>query len=271
MAIYAIGDIQGCFKQFKQLLVKIDFNPDKDKLWICGDLVNRGPKSLETLQYIRSLGDAAVCVLGNHDLHLLAVYYGFRKIKKSDTFQSVIDSPDAEEITHWLRQQKLFHFDMTLNCAMVHAGIYPKWNVEQCLSYAQEVEQVLQGDSYLNYFENMYGDEPAFWSEDLSGMGRLRFITNVFTRMRYVNKQGELNLDEKGDPEKNTKSLSQPWFVAAHKRIKHNRVVFGHWSTLPSKKYKKCFALDSGCLWGGQLTALRIDRKKPTWHRVDCD
>ena len=271
MAVYAIGDIQGCFSAFKKLLKNIKFHAKKDTLWICGDLVNRGKDSLKTLQFIRSLGSAAKCVLGNHDLHLLAVYYAGASVKKSDTLDEILASPEVDELMQWLRQQALFHYDIELNTAMVHAGIYPGWSVEQCLSYAKEVEQMLKGDGCTAFLHAMYGNKPDVWQDDLQGMDRLRFITNVFTRMRYVTSDKKLQLKAKGSPELNNDKHLLPWFEKAQKHIKHNRVVFGHWSTLPSQQYDNCFALDSGCLWGGELTALRIDKKQPRWVRIDCD
>jgi len=270
MATYAIGDIQGCYSAFKKLLKKIKFNPDKDKLWLCGDLVNRGPDSLKTLQYLRSLGDSAQCVLGNHDLHLLALYYTNSEQKKSDTLAEILNSPDVDGLMTWLRQQPLFYFDATLNCAMVHAGIYPGWDIEACLSYAQEVHEVLTGEHYLNYFNSMYGNKPDHWEPSLKGMDRMRFITNVFTRMRYIDDEGHIKLKLKGAPSKHSDETVYPWFERTKKHTKHNRIVFGHWSTLASKQYDNVFSLDSGCLWGGELSALKISSKEPKWIRLDC-
>ena len=270
MATYAIGDIQGCYSAFKKLLKKIKFNPDKDKLWICGDLVNRGEDSLKTIQTIRALGDAAQCVLGNHDLHLLAIYYTSAKQKKSDTLSELLNSPDVDDIMTWLRHQPLFHFDVSLNFAMVHAGIYPSWSIEECQTYAKEVHEVLTGEHFLSYFNAMYGNKPDQWKASLKGMDRMRFITNAFTRMRYVDEDNRLKLKLKGAPSKHTEERVFPWFERTKKHIKHNRVVFGHWSTLPSKQYDNFFSLDSGCLWGGELTALKISSKEPKWIRLDC-
>ncbi len=270
MATYAIGDIQGCYSAFKKLLKKIKFNPDKDKVWICGDLVNRGPDSLKTLQFIRSLGDAAQCVLGNHDLHLLAIYYTSVDEKKSDTLNDILNSPDVDELMLWLRQQPLFYFDVHLNCAMVHAGIYPSWTIEDCQTYADEVHNVIKGDQYLSFFNSMYGNKPDYWQPSLQGMERLRFITNVFTRMRFIDDEDRLHLKLKGSPSKQIDSEIYPWFERTKKHLKHNRVVFGHWSTLKSQQYDNFFAIDSGCLWGGELTALKISSKTPKWIRLDC-
>lgn len=270
MSVYAIGDIQGCFSAFKKLLKKIKFNPLKDTLWICGDLVNRGPDSLKTLEYIRSLGDSVKCVLGNHDLHLLALYYTSETPKKLDTLNDILASPDVESLMFWLRQQPLFHYDVQLNCAMVHAGIYPGWNIEDCMSYAQEVHEVIKGEQFLSFFQSMYGNKPDHWQESLTGIDRLRFITNVFTRIRFIDRDGCLYMKLKGSPSKQTNPDIFPWFERSKKHIKHNRVVFGHWSTLPSQQYDNCFALDSGCLWGGELSALKISSKTPKWIRLDC-
>lgn len=270
MATYAIGDIQGCYSAFKKLLKKIKFNPNKDKLWVCGDMVNRGPDSLKTLQYLRSLGDSVQCVLGNHDLHLLAVYYTSLEPKKTDTFSEVLNSRDVDDLMTWLRHQPLFHFDINLNCAMVHAGIYPGWNVEDCLSYAKEVENALTGEHFVNFFHSMYGNKPDYWKPSLKSMERLRFITNVFTRMRYIDEDDRLHMKLKGSPLLQEDPSVYPWFEQTQKHIKHNRVVCGHWSTLESKQYGNVFALDSGCLWGGELSALKISSEKPKWIRIDC-
>lgn len=270
MAVYAIGDIQGCYSALQRLLKKIKFNKKKDTLWFCGDLVNRGPDSLKTLRFIRSLGDSARCVLGNHDLHLLALYYTSSEQKSSDTLKAVLNAPDVKDLMTWLRHQPLFYYDSHINCAMVHAGIYPEWKVDDCLQLSQEVEAVLQGKKHKTFFSLMYGNRPNRWNSKLSGMDRLRFITNVFTRMRYLDDNNNLLLKLKGTPDKETEKQGLPWFIKVKKHLKHNRVVFGHWSTLPSKQYDNFYALDSGCLWGGTLTAVKLSSKEAKWTRVDC-
>lgn len=271
MATYAIGDIQGCYWPFKKLLKKIKFKSNKDTLWICGDLVNRGPDSLKTLQYIRSLGDSVRCVLGNHDLHLLAIYYTSAEQKKNDTLSELLNSPDVDGLMTWLRQQPLFYFDARLNCAMVHAGIYPGWSVTDCLHYAKEVHEVLTGDHYLTYFNSMYANTPDTWQPGLKKMERWRFITNVFTRMRFIDDDNRMQMKLKGSPLKQSDPSIHPWFERTKKQLKHNRIVFGHWSTLESMQYDNYFALDSACLWGGALTALKISSKIPKWTRLNCD
>ena len=268
MAVYAIGDVQGCYQSLQQLLQGLHFNPEKDQLWFVGDLVNRGPDSLKTLQFVKSLGKSAVTVLGNHDLHLLAVYHGMAECKSRDTLDQILSSPDVDNLMQWLRYQPLFYHDLDLNFAMVHAGVFPGWSVSDTLQYSSEVETWLQGDQHIDFFACMYGDMPDAWDESLAGMDRARFITNVLTRMRYLTPKKRLDLRAKGKPDHNPERI--PWFEFKQKAIKHNRLVFGHWSTLPSDQYGQCFALDSGCLWGGRLTALRIDKKIPRWYQIKC-
>ena len=270
MAVYVIGDLQGCYKKLKKLLKLIKFDATRDFLWFAGDLVNRGPDSLKTLRFVKDLGDRATVVLGNHDLHLLAVYYQGVTLKSGDTLNKVMQADDSEELMSWLRTRPLLHHDVDLNFSMVHAGIYPGWTISQSLALSAEVEAVLAGDDYVNFFASMYGNKPARWSKKLRGMSRLRFITNVFTRMRYLHPDLTLDLAAKGAPSKASNSDVVPWFEFRQSAIKFNRVAFGHWSTLPTGQYGNCFALDSGCVWGGQLTALRIDKKTPRWYHVSC-
>ncbi len=270
MAVYVIGDIQGCYRDFRKLLKLLDFKPGKDRLWLVGDLVNRGPDSLKTLRFVRDLGDRAVTVLGNHDLHLIAVQHAHDRLREGDTLQQVLDAPDGPELIDWLRHRPLLHFDIDLNFALVHAGIYPGWSISDSLARASEVETVLRGSSAGDFLDHMYGNRPLKWSDDLEGMDRLRFITNVFTRMRYLKPDRRLDLNAKGAPQRQKKDSAIPWFEFKQSAIKFNRVAFGHWSTLPTGQYGNCFALDSGCIWGGRLTALRIDKKMPRWHSLSC-
>jgi len=270
MAVYIIGDLQGCYKKLKKLLNQIEFDEQKDVLWFAGDLVNRGPDSLRALRYVKSLGDHAQVVLGNHDLHLLAVYYQKTGLKSGDTLSQVVKAADGDELMHWLRTRPLVHHDIDLNFSMVHAGLYPGWKLSQALALSKEVETMLASNNFQQFFDNMYGNKPARWSKKLEGMDRLRFITNVFTRMRYLHPDLTLDLSAKGAPFKASNNDVIPWFEFRHSAIKFNRVAFGHWSTLPTGQYGNCFALDSGCVWGGQLTALRIDKKKPRWYHLSC-
>jgi bis(5'-nucleosyl)-tetraphosphatase (symmetrical) len=271
MAVYVIGDVQGCYRELRKLLKSVGFKSDKDRLWFAGDLVNRGADSLKTLRFVKELGDQAITVLGNHDLHLLAAFYTGTKLRSNDTLDDTLTAPDSESLMQWLRFRPLLHHDVDLNFTMVHAGIYPGWSISDSALRAREVEAQLQGDQYLQFFHNMYGNKPSVWSDDLTGMERLRFITNVFTRMRYLQPDLSLDLTAKGRPEKVKKENARPWFEFRQSAIKFNRVVFGHWSTLPSDQYGNCFAIDSGCIWGGRLTALRIDKKTPRWFSLSCD
>ncbi len=271
MAVYIIGDVQGCYSELQRVLDAICFDPQHDRLWFVGDIVNRGPESLRTLRFIRDLGDRAVCVLGNHDLHMLAVYYVGAGMKSNDTLKKVLKADDCGDLMEWLRFRPLIHFDIGLNFAMVHAGIYPGWSIEQACARANEVQDALRGEKIMAFLRDMYGNHPNHWADDLEGMDRLRFIVNVFTRMRYLNPQGELDLEAKGAPQKLKSASVIPWFEFKQSAIKHNRVAFGHWSTLPTNQYGSCFALDSGCLWGGRLTVLRIDKRTPRWFSLSCE
>ncbi len=273
MAVYVVGDIQGCYKALKKLLKSVGFNYDADRLWLVGDVVNRGPDSLKTLRFVKDLGEQAVTVLGNHDLHLLATYYGDHKPRSSDTFQPVLKAKDCDDLMEWLRYRPLLHHDVDLNFTMVHAGIYPGWSISKACALAQEVETVLQAErkQYRKFLIEMYGNDPATWSEDLAGMERLRFITNVFTRMRFITADKGLDLKAKGSPDNACNSAVKPWFELKQSAIKHNRVVFGHWSTLTTGQYGRCYALDGGCVWGSRLTTLRIDKKTPRWYSLPCN
>jgi len=259
MAIYAIGDLQGCFDELRRLLDAIGFDPPGDTLWLTGDLVNRGPKSLETLRFVKQLGENAVTVLGNHDLHLLAIDAGTEKLrKKTDTLDELLNAPDREDLLNWLRFRPLVHFDEELNTALLHAGLPPQWSVGDALRYAGEVESILRRGKESGFFEHMYGNEPTRWNDDLQGWDRLRFIVNTLTRMRYCTEEGEIDLRSKGKPGTQPEGFL-PWFEVSNRRSRGTRVVCGHWSTLGLKVSEELCAIDTGCLWGGQLTAIRLD------------
>ncbi len=260
MATYAIGDIQGCYDELQRLLHKIDFDETRDQLWFVGDLVNRGPKSLEVLRFIKSLGDTAVTVLGNHDLHLLALAFGNPRHKNSSNLNDILAAPERDELIYWLRHRPLLHRDDPLAFTMVHAGLAPQWSMKTAETCAREVENVLRGDQHIENFLNMYGNEPKLWDEDLQGVARWRFITNCFTRLRYCSFDGSLQLQIKGSvaPDIATQNYT-PWFAHPDRASRRKRILFGHWSTLGYQASHNTWALDSGCLWGGQLTALRID------------
>ena len=272
MAIYAIGDIQGCYDELQQLLEKINYKDDRDQIWFTGDLVNRGPKSLQTLRLIRAMGSNAIVVLGNHDLHLLATAYDHLKPGKKDTLDDILQAPDKEELLDWLRSKPLIHIDDQLDLAMVHAGLHPDWPVETARSLAHEVESILRSDRHITFYKHMYGDKPHTWSNKLDGWARLRFITNTLTRMRYCDDNGKVSLSAKGAPGTQPKGL-HPWFEIKTRRSKNSRIIFGHWSTLALVEdypFNNVYPLDTGCLWGGRLTAMRIDEKPHNRIHIDC-
>ena len=271
MSTYAIGDVQGCYDDLQRLLDKIAFDSSSDTLWLVGDLVNRGPKSLQVLRFVKGLGKAAKTVLGNHDLHLLAISQGNPKHKdKSHTLDAVFDASDRDELIDWLRHRPVMHHDPKLNFSMLHGGLPPQWDIPTALEHAQELESVLRGPGFHDFCEHMYGNKPDCWSDSLKGMNRLRFITNCFTRLRYCDPLGRLALKEKGTPGSQPAPYL-PWFEHPHRASRHHRIVFGHWSTLGYYAGHNIWAVDSGCLWGGTLTALQLRKtKKPKPTHLTC-
>lgn len=269
MAIFAVGDIQGCYNELRGALDQIRFDPGKDTLWSVGDLVNRGPGSLEVLRYIRDLGESAVCVLGNHDLHLLALAAGNQRREDNSSLTAVLEAPDRDELLHWLRHRPMLHHDPQLNFVMVHAGLPPQWDVETALACANEVEAVLRGGGHQDFFRHMYGNKPSRWDPGLSGMERWRFTTNCLTRLRYCDKKGRLALKEKGRPG-SQKEGHMPWFEHPGRRSRDQRIVCGHWSTLGYVATHNIWALDTGCVWGGSLTLLQIDKDPPRPFSLTC-
>lgn len=268
MADYAVGDLQGCLEPLKCLLEHVSFDPARDRLWLVGDLVNRGPESLETLRFLYGIKDSVICVLGNHDLHLLAASRKIDRLKKGDTLDDILQAPDRDQLLDWVRQQKLMHYDAERNVAMVHAGIPPQWSLKKALKYAGEVEAALRDDALIEPFLNgMYGNEPAKWSGDLRGVTRLRVITNYFTRMRFCNRDGKLDLKGKEGIETAPPGYA-PWFSHKQRKTKSVKIVFGHWAALEGRcDEPDVYALDSGCVWGGSLTMLNLD----TFERHQCD
>ncbi len=259
MATYAIGDIQGCLQPLKKLLKKIHFNADQDRLWIAGDLINRGPESLQTLQFLYEIRENITVVLGNHDLHLLAVAAGFKKPTPSDTLDDILNAPERDSLLNWLKQQPLIHRDSTLNYTMVHAGIPPQWSISESLRYAKEVENILASENVNSFLSVMYGNEPNNWDESLTGMDRLRLITNYFTRMRFCTPSGELELKTKSYIS-DAPTGYYPWFDIENRKSKNDNIIFGHWAALQGKtNQENIFALDTGCVWGGTLTAMRLE------------
>ncbi len=255
MTIYAIGDIQGCYDELLRLLDVIKFDESIDQLWFAGDLVNRGPKSLETLRFVKSLGDAAVTVLGNHDLHLIATFLANKKQRKKDSLSQVLEAPDCEELIHWLRHRPLFHHQDEFS--LLHAGLPPQWNLAQTQKMAELVENILQGPDYVEFFKTMYGNKPGSWSDNLDILDTARFVVNCFTRLRFCDAEGRLDFHHKGAPGSQPESL-MPWFTVPGRKSADMKIIFGHWSTLGYYEGHNCYAIDTGCLWGGELTALKL-------------
>jgi len=269
MAVYAIGDIQGCYDPFRHLLDELAFDPDVDTLWLTGDLVNRGPKSLKTLRFVKSLGGSAISVLGNHDLHLLALSAGKISSKRRfGSLQKLLDSPHRDELVDWLRHLPLAHYDKSLDTLLVHAGTHPAWSVKQTLRYAAEVEAELRHKKYKTLLGKMYGNSPRQWSEKLDGYKRLRFIINCLTRMRMLTPKGGLNFAHSGSPYRGSRNLV-PWFRQDNRAAANTRIVFGHWSALGLVVLPDLISVDTGCVWGRQLTAVRLDKKTPRVIQVD--
>jgi bis(5'-nucleosyl)-tetraphosphatase (symmetrical) len=259
MSTYVIGDLQGCYDEFRLLLERLAFDPTRDRLLLAGDLVNRGPDSLRVLRYVRSLGEAAESVLGNHDLHLIAARYGGATPKKKDKTLPILEAPDGVELLDWLQQRPMLLESAEHDCVLTHAGIPPEWSLDDARRYARELESVLRSDRIQAFIANMYGNEPARWSDDLTGTTRLRVITNYFTRMRLLTPDGDLDFAFKEDlttvPEGYT-----PWFMHPHPRLQVGRVLFGHWAALQGETgHPRYIGLDTGCVWGGHLTAYRVD------------
>lgn len=265
MTDYAIGDIQGCYDRLRDVLAKVDFSPSRDRLWVAGDLINRGPSSLETLRYIESLGTSAVVVLGNHDLHLMAVALGGHETRRKDTLSDILEAPDLRGLINWLRQQNLCIHDPARNLVMAHAGLPHIWSVDQAMGYAREVEEVIRGPAAEEYFTHMYGNQPECWDDRLAGMDRWRVITNYFTRMRFIAEDGTLELATK-ESEDDAPEGFAPWF--RFPRRDDTRVVFGHWAALEGKTgIERFIGLDTGCVWGGALTMMNLD----SGERIHCD
>ena len=258
MTRYAIGDLQGCDRELRALLARLKFSPDRDRLWFVGDLVNRGPGSLAALRLVRALGDNAVVVLGNHDLHLLALAHGVHRRRKSDTLDEVLTAPDREPLLEWLLTRPLAHAEG--GDLMVHAGLVPQWTVELTLQLAHAVSAALRHDP-RTLFQHMYGNEPERWDERLAGFERLRFTINVLTRLRLCTADGRVALDAKGTPPPPPSPL-RPWFEHPARRSRSARVIFGHWSALGLVQEHGVVGLDTGCVWGGALTALDLDAQR---------
>ena len=262
MPTYAIGDVQGCYRELRLLLRECGFDARRDRLWFVGDLVNRGPASLEVLRFVADLGDRAQTVLGNHDLHLVASARGIRPLRAKDTFWDVLDAADGEALVDWLRERPVIHRDPERGYVMIHAGIAPAWTIDDALVHGAELSRALRAPDHARLLSGMYGNEPDAWRESLAGLDRLRFITNTFTRMRYCRRDGRLDFSETGPPGTQDPSLA-PWFELRDAGADGVRIVFGHWATLQVEaalsRDLHVRHVDTGCVWGGSLTALRLE------------
>lgn len=267
MSIYAIGDLQGCYDELMRLLEAIEFDASQDQLWFAGDLVNRGPKSLETLRFVKSLGRSAVTVLGNHDMHLLAESSLEKaSAKKKTALHQILEAPDRDELIHWLRHQPLFYYNSEF--CLLHAGLPPQWDFKRTQKMALVAEQALKSPDYKTYLKQIYGNKPNIWSPTLTGMSRLRFIINCFTRIRYCDSQGRLDFTHTGPLGSQPKNLL-PWFDVPNRKNADMRIIFGHWSTLGYYDGSNCYGIDTGCLWGGQLTAIKLGKEVQRFS-IDC-
>lgn len=264
---YLIGDVQGCCGALDRLLHKLDFSPSRDRIYLLGDLVNRGPKSLQTLRRLRDLEDSAVCLLGNHDLNLLAVAHGVRKPHKGDTLTEILDAKDRDAWLDWLRGRRMAVFEH--GWLMVHAGVVPQWNLAETLAHAAEIEALLQSDALAEFLPSMYGDQPARWDPSLKGVKRWRFIINVLTRTRFVAADGTLDLTTKDAADSAPKGY-HPWFEVPARETRDTPIAFGHWATLGLVNRPNLLALDTGCVWGRQLSAARIDGGRREIIQVEC-
>ncbi len=274
MALYLIGDVQGCDSALQRLLDTLDFSPSRDTLYLLGDLVNRGPDSAAVLRRLMHYGDAARCLLGNHDLNLLAVAQGVRKPHRKDTLDGILNAPDRHAMLHWLRFQKMA---MALQrgekpLLMVHAGVLPTWSVPQTIALAEEVEAILQGGHADEFFHSMYGNEPVRWSDDLVGMDRLRVIVNALTRLRFCTRDGDMEFESKEGAGSAPEGYL-PWFDLPNRKTAHASVAFGHWSTLGWMQRSDVLSLDTGCVWGGCLSALQINLQDDSQQliQVKCE
>lgn len=266
--IWAIGDIQGCCNSLESLLDHPEIKEDPDaKFWFAGDLINRGPASLRTLRTIMALGDRAVCVLGNHDLHLLSVYAGIRRENKSDTIDEILKAEDVEEIIDWLRHRPLTHYEH--GYLMVHAGVLAKWDVKKTVKLSEEISEVLQSKHWKKYLQKMYGNEPNRWRDSLTGAKRRRVIINALTRMRMCYPDGSMEFGSKDAPSLNKNDNLLPWFELPNRKAEKTTIIFGHWSTLGLMIRKNLIALDTGCVWGGKLSAIRLHDRKLI--QIECE
>jgi bis(5'-nucleosyl)-tetraphosphatase (symmetrical) len=265
MATYAIGDLQGCYQQLLRLLERLAFDAAQDRLWFVGDLVNRGPDSLDCLRFVRGLGDDAISVLGNHDLHLLTVAEGYARHHRGDTLQAILAAPDRDELLSWLRRRPLIHVEGQY--ALLHAGLLPSWSINKAQSLAREVEAALRAPNYREFIAAMYGNQPDRWDDSLTGFARLRVITNAFTRLRFCTPDGRMEFAVKGELASAPPGYI-PWFDAPDRASADHTIICGHWSALGLKNEPNLLVIDTGCLWGRELTAVRLQDR--ALFQVSC-
>ena len=270
MATYAIGDLQGCFAELQDLLYEINFDEGNDCLWFAGDIINRGPESLACLMFVKQLGDKARMVLGNHDLHLFGVQQGIRKAHKSDTFDEILAAENSHELIQWLLHQPLLLHEPELDFTLVHAGLPPQWSLIEAMQAADEVKHLLSSQSVHEFLPDMYGNQPDMWSNHLTGHEHFRYVINCFTRMRYVDNEGRLDFSSKKAPGSAGNGLT-PWYAHPQRQTRQHKLAFGHWSTVTlgtDKNFSQwnVYPLDTGCLWGGELSALRLEDER--WFSV---
>jgi bis(5'-nucleosyl)-tetraphosphatase (symmetrical) len=269
MSTYAIGDVQGCFSALQKLLLHIQFKPDVDTLWFTGDLVNRGTQSLEVLRFVKNLGEKHKVVLGNHDLHLIALAFGNPQTFHSHTMQDVLAANDCDELIHWLRHRPLLHHEEDTGFVLTHAGLAPQWSIQKASALAREVEQALQSDTPSHFLDHLYGNQPDYWQDELTGVERLRCVVNYLTRMRFCYADGRMNLIYKGTLQDKTADLT-PWFALPHRNNAEIKIIFGHWAALNGEtNVPHVYGLDTGCVWGNCLTAMRLEDEKR--FSVKCD
>lgn len=272
MATFAIGDIQGCYKEFKSLLKEIKFNPNRDKLWLTGDLVNRGPQSLDVIKYVMDLGSSAITVLGNHDFYLLATYFKADTWPhKNNDFDEILSNKDIEEIISWLRNRNILHIDNEINYILVHAGIHPSLQYDEIIRIGLDIEKSLKGYNCKKFIESLWSNKPDRWSEALTNEEKKIFCVNVFTRMRFLKNNLSLDFINKGDPEKICTKNIVPWYEVDNSILKKYKVIIGHWSSIGFQNKKNFISIDTGCVWGNKLTAIEITNKNNIKkYQVEC-
>lgn len=261
MTDYAIGDIQGCYDELQTLLELIEFDSSQDRLWLVGDIINRGPHSLKTLRFVKNLGNRAITVLGNHEIYAMAAFHNIVHYDPGNTFYEIFEAPDCDELLHWMRHRPLLYYEKENNAVMVHAGIPPVWNLHDALNYARELETALRNDQYVTLLREVFGNHPTYWDQHLQGWQYYRYLIDGLTRIRFCTPTGTLDVKSKGGL-RDAPEQYYPWFQVPGRKKISTDIIFGHWSTLKGHIKPPLYGLDTGCIWGGPLTALRLNDKK---------